>query len=819
MFMTSINKKNPESKRNLSDLLRLKSVKTIMVFITVMLTILSGTALTGIAVSLTTNALENAADDFLIGAGESNSMKMLIFMYAAEDITRILATDAIVHSSLNHWNDGSFTPEEQIRASEYFAASIDVTSPIFKAIHVLDTNGVVVASSTEKYNNQDFSRFLPTNNQIKTANPHISEPITDSEGDPALGVTIPVYDANGTHIGFSAIWIHLKALHEIVLSTPGLSEDSESFIVDPDGMILSSVNGDYSSFLKKKYDMSIFAHGERVVDGLGYKGYESHITKTAIPGINWSIITIETMEAMDGPIMKLVWIMVGSLLLSILISGVLTFFASNAFVRPVQILTNNAKHLAAGDVDIDISFTSSTELGQLADSFRDIVKNMKRNAEYVRNIAAGNVSDELVITSDKDIEGKALIQMRDTLSAMVMSLDTLAHRSSEGDLSYRADANQFQGVYHDLLQTMNHVFDLIITPIQETMRLSTSYSSGDYSDRFDPDLVVQGDFVSFKNALNQIGIQTSATLLRIRSGVNDISAGTLESSGSIEDIARSVATLAESASKVDSLTDQNDIGLEQSLTAMNDLTNTVGEIAQRTSSVSLLAGQASDLSYDGVKRAELAGDGMKEIMESFELTSKSVSSMSELMVEIGGIVDVISSIAEQTSLLALNAAIEAARAGDAGLGFAVVADEVKSLAQESQTSAEHIGSIIGQLQKMSMEMTTGMQKATGVMQSGNNAVTETVTIFHQMSEAISDVTKNISEVATASEEQAASVEEITASMSEVRNLVKKTAKEATESAVAAEKISSALDPIKHSISESVRLAEAIEEQVNVFKIE
>ena len=71
------------------------------------------------------------------------------------------------------------------------------------------------------------------------------------------------------------------------------------------------------------------------------------------------------------------------------------------------------------------------------------------------------------------------------------------------------------------------------------------------------------------------------------------------------------------------------------------------------------------------------------------------------MDDIRTIVNVISSIADQTNLLALNAAIEAARAGDAGLGFAVVADEVKSLALESQQSAEKIANLITDLQKKS----------------------------------------------------------------------------------------------------------------------
>jgi methyl-accepting chemotaxis protein len=811
--MTSTETTFPSKKK----FFEFKSIETKLTVIIVAILLVSGAALTGVSAFMAMNSLKSASDDSLIAAGTDTSDKFTLIADVGKDIVTLLSLDPEIQSALLDARDGTLTPEDQLAISEYITGVEETFSEIFDLINVLDNKGTVIASTTSSVIGQDYSQRDVFVNQQKGA--YIGDPYLGTGNIPRIPYARPVLDENGAQIGLVYIAITFKTIEDRLFATPGLSDGAANFLVRSDGMVLSGVQGDYSFFLTKKFDLSPLFADRTVIVATALDEMTEYTVKTPVPGTSWSIITSETVDQVNGQIMDLVMMIIVSLIIVIIAGVIATAFIAKGFARPIQALTNNAKQLALGDVNVAITHVGADQIGQLADSFRSMTENTKQKVDAVQEIASGNVDFELTAASDKDMEGKALIQMKETLSAITASLDTLANQAAEGNLSYRADANKFQGVYRDLIETLNRAFDLIINPLHETMRLSTSYSSGDYSDRFDPDVTVKGDFIPFKAALDQIGINTSGALLKVRHGVHDISAGASQTSSSVGDVASAVATLTEGSVHVSSLADRNDAGLEQALIAMTDLADTVSEVAQRTSSVSELASQASDLAYDGVKRAELAGKGMEEVMLSSAEIAKIVSEMSSHMDEIGGIVDVISGIADQTSLLALNAAIEAARAGDAGLGFAVVADEVKALAQDSQRSAEHIGSIISNLQKMSVKMADGMETTSEVVQSGDTAVKGTIAIFQQMVEAIADVNRNMSEVAAASEEQAASVQEITASISEVRDMVQETAKQATDSAAAAEEISASVDEIKDTASESAQLSGVIVQEVNKFKIE
>ncbi|MCL2460410.1 MAG: ATP-binding protein [Euryarchaeota archaeon] len=504
---------NSPSKNQRKSLFEFKSIKTELVVIIIVMLIVSGTVLTAFAAFMASSALEQAEIEKLTAVGGGTSHKLELITEMGKGFTSILSIDPGTIAMLTQYlEDGTVIREEQIELSEYLTEfQAGLTIPLsMAAIYNLD--GIIIASSDQSTLGRDDSSQNFFVHQQEGA--YVGEPFLDTGDIPVIPYAQPIYDEEGRQIGLAAINHQYSGFAEVIFSTPGLSDDSTNFLVGSDGMILSGVRGDYSSFLTKKFDLSIFSAATAMVQAPGYFGHMEYIVKAPVPGTSWFIITTESVKEVNDQIMGLIIAMVVSLLIVIVVGALGTLFITNIFTRPILNLTEIAEELALGAVNVSITHIGSNEVGQLADALRRIVENTKQRLHLAQKIALGDIIFKMPVLSDQDEEGHAHIQMKNNLVAMTGSLQTLARQAAEGNLSYRADASQFQGAYRELIETLNQTFDQIITLLQETIRLSVSYSSGDYSDRFDPDITLKGDFVPVKDALNQIGINSSDISLK-----------------------------------------------------------------------------------------------------------------------------------------------------------------------------------------------------------------------------------------------------------------------------------------------------------------
>ncbi|WP_421557467.1 methyl-accepting chemotaxis protein [Pseudomonas canadensis] len=148
--------------------------------------------------------------------------------------------------------------------------------------------------------------------------------------------------------------------------------------------------------------------------------------------------------------------------------------------------------------------------------------------------------------------------------------------------------------------------------------------------------------------------------------------------------------------------------ITQMTDSMQRMEDAMGHIAVHVEQAVDHAGKASQQIQRGQQSVSRAQQEITQLATRLNGTHETVQGLAVQAEQIGSVLEVINSIANQTNLLALNAAIEAARAGEQGRGFAVVADEVRSLAQRTAVSTQEIKTIIEGLQHGSRQAVEAM---------------------------------------------------------------------------------------------------------------
>lgn len=148
------------------------------------------------------------------------------------------------------------------------------------------------------------------------------------------------------------------------------------------------------------------------------------------------------------------------------------------------------------------------------------------------------------------------------------------------------------------------------------------------------------------------------------------------------------------------------------------------EIAENTDASVEIARSSVDIAQEGRARVMSTVKSMTDIRENIQDTSKRIKRLGESSQEIGDIVEIIKSIADQTNVLALNAAIQATSAGEAGRGFAVVADEVQQLAERSANATKRIEILVKTIQADANEAIASMESSTTQVVTGASIAEE-----------------------------------------------------------------------------------------------
>ncbi|HHX60105.1 MAG TPA: methyl-accepting chemotaxis protein [Epulopiscium sp.] len=360
-------------------------------------------------------------------------------------------------------------------------------------------------------------------------------------------------------------------------------------------------------------------------------------------------------------------------------------------------------------------------------------------------------------------------------------------------------------------------FSLAISrPIKTFIQVLNKVETGDFT--VVSNIKTKDEIGQMSQAMNSMITKINSLVTKIKelSGLIAISSDGIrvssnEISISSEQVAIAISDMAQGATEQSISADIVNNKVDQIIREINSIRNEMNDSNQ-------LAETAHDKLYSGKNSIAVQQETMNKNKVAGENLNAAINQLSQKSLEIGQILEVISSFADQTNLLSLNATIEAARAGESGRGFAVVAQEIRKLAEQSGHSVDQIGQIIKELQ-MTIDNSVIEIKATDqAIEEQEVALLNTVQSFDEIFDVMSLISQAIGTVTSSAQALDNSAIEIGDAVTNIASVAEQAAAGSEEIAASSEEQTVAIQEMADANQTMAHMAITLEEHIQQFKI-
>jgi methyl-accepting chemotaxis protein len=278
---------------------------------------------------------------------------------------------------------------------------------------------------------------------------------------------------------------------------------------------------------------------------------------------------------------------------------------------------------------------------------------------------------------------------------------------------------------------------------------------------------------------------TVAVIAIIVLGLLALGAGAWISWRLSRDLRREVGTavghIQSSSAQLEAAAAQQASGGRDQASAMSEITTTISEllitsrqIADSAQRVSKVAEETADAARSGDSTIDQTRTSITAIRTQVDQIVQHMLALGEKSQQIGGVVDLVSELAEQTNILAINATIEASGAGEWGRRFAVVAEEIRKLADRTAGSAKEIRALIEDVRGAVNTTVMATEIGAKAVDAGSRQFDDATNSFRRIAQLVTTTSDATREIELSTKQQTTAVEQVNVAASDTARVTRET---------------------------------------------